>query len=344
MAVTASAAGWLLADGQVRDFGSRWVQWDVRHILRIAQHGFEHDPTGVPYEAFFPGLPALIRVGTAVLPLGLTNAGLVISLVAGAVAALALGRLGDLEYGRGAGARTVLLWVLAPTAVFLAAPYTESLFLGCAIPAWLLARRGRWMDASLLASAAMTVRVSGVFLAAALLVEFATSPRRRWNELPWLALPWVVLLGWMAYLRSITGSWTAWVDAQADEWYRGFTWPWESLNHTWNAAFGGTYAPELAWMFRAELVAMLVGLVLTGWLLARQRWSEATWIGLQVTAFAMSYWFFSLPRAMLLWWPLWMVLAAVTLKHRWMLWLYLATAAPLSFVWATAYLTGRWAG
>jgi hypothetical protein len=344
MIVTAASVGWLFAVGPVQDFGDRWVQWDVRHILAIAVHGYRGDPTGVPNEAFFPGLPALMWLGDKVLPLGLTNAGLVVSLVAGAVAAVALGQLGDLEYGPGAGARTVLLWVLAPTAVFLAAPYTESLFLGCAIPAWLLARRGRWMEASILAGAAMTVRASGVFLAVALLVEFATSPRRRWDGLPWLLLPWWVLFCWVAYLRSITGSWTAWVDAQAEGWYRGFTWPWESLSHTWSTAFGGRYPPDMAWMFRAELVAMLVGVALTGWLLARRRWGEATWIGMQVAAFATSYWFISLPRATLLWWPLWMALAAVTLKYRWTLSLYVAIAGPLSIVWATSYLTGRWAG
>ncbi len=344
VAVTAGAVGWLLVEGPVQDFGSRFVQWDVHHFWGIALHGYEGDPTGVPNEAFFPGLPALMWLGAKVLPLSPTDAGLLVSLIAGAVAAVALGRLGDLEYGRGVGTRAVLLWVLAPTAIFLAAPYTEALFLGLAIPAWLLARRGRWMEASLLAGAAMTVRVSGVFLAVALLVEFATSPRRRWNELPWLALPWAVLLAWMAYLRSITGSWTAWIDAQSEEWHRGFTWPWESLSHTWTTAFGGLYAPEWEWMFRAELVAMLVGVVLTAWLLVRRRWSEATWIGLQVGAFATSYWFFSVPRATLLWWPLWMALAALTLKHRWTLWLYVATAAPLSIVWAATYLTGRWAG
>ena len=78
------------------------------------------------------------------------SAASIVSAVAGAVAVLALRRLGDLEVGPGAGNRAVLLLVLAPPAVFLAAPYTESLFLAFAIPAWLAARRGQWAMAGVL--------------------------------------------------------------------------------------------------------------------------------------------------------------------------------------------------
>jgi hypothetical protein len=346
MVVVAGAVGWLFvgADGEVTAWVERWARWDFVHFQGIAEFGYSGQPTGVPNEAFFPGLPALLWLGGLVgLPYVVT--GLVVSFVAGGVAAVALGRLGDLEGGAGAGRFAVLVWVFAPPAVFLAAPYTESLFLGLAIPAWLAARRGRWAAAGVLTALACTVRVSGLFLVAALIVEWLTSRHRgSWANLGWLLVPAIPVVAWMAYLRWLTGNWLAWLDAQVEEWNRELTWPWDAWTHTWAAAFGGTQTPGFAWMFRAELVAVVIGVVLTAALLWWRRWGEATWVGVQVLAFVTSFWFFSVPRATLLWWPLWIVLAAVVVRRRWMLWFYLAVSVPLMAIWAAAFLTHRWAG
>lgn len=344
--VVAGAVGWLFvgADQQVLPWADRWARWDFIHFRGIAEFGYGGEPTGVPNEAFFPGFPALLWLGKlAGVPYVVV--GLLVSLCAGGVAAVALGRLSDLEAGPGTGRLAVVAWVVAPPAVFLAAPYTESLFLGLAIPAWLAARRGRWEYAGSLAAAACVVRVSGIFLVAALAVEWLTSQHRRgWTGVGWLLVPALPLLAWLGYLRWLTGDWLAWLNAQAEEWYRQFTWPWNAWTNTWDAAFGGFYGPGIAWMYRAEIVAVLVGVALTGVLLWWKRWGEATWVGLQVVAFTTSYWFFSVPRATLLWWPLWIVLAAVVVRRRWLLWAYLAVSVPLMVVWAATFLTHRWAG
>lgn len=344
--VVAGATGWLLlgSDQVVRPFLDRWVQWDFYHYRGIAEFGYGGEPTGVPNEAFFPAFPALLWLGHL---LGLPHvlAGLVVSFVAGAVAAVALARLGDLEGGPGVGRLAVVAWVFAPPAVFLAAPYTESLFLAMAIPSWLAARRGRWAPAGVLAAMACTVRVSGLFLVAALVVEWLTSRHRHGlGGVGWLFVPAVPLLVWMAYLRWLTGDWLAWLNAQAQEWNRTFTWPWDSFANTWNAAFEGTVSIDFVWMFRAEIVAVLIGVALTTALLALRRWGEATWVGLQVVAFATSYWYFSVPRATLLWWPLWVGLAVVAARWRWVLWAYLSISVPLMAIWAATFLTSRWAG
>lgn len=343
--IVAGVAGLLFArDGVVPPLLARWEQWDFHHYWGIALYGYGGEPTGVPNEAFFPGLPSLLWLGNQI-GIRPVVAGLLISFVAGAIATVALGRLGDLEGGPGTGTRTVLLWLLAPSAVFLAAPYTESLFLGLAIPAWLAARRGRWAAAGVLAAAACTVRVSGVFLVFALLVEWATArDRRTLAGLGWLLLAAVPLAAWMTYLRFLTGDWLAWLHAQQEEWNRSFTMPWEAFLNTWNAAFGGQMSPEFAVMFRAEIVVWLLGLAGTILLLSWRRWGEAAWVGIQVAAFGTSYWLFSVPRASLLWWPLWIVLATVTLRRpRWLV-AYLVISVPLAILWAAAYLTGRWAG
>jgi hypothetical protein len=342
--VVAGAVGWLFAtEIGVQPHLDRWQQWDFHHFWGIALYGYGGEPTGVPNEAFFPGFPALLALGAAV---GLPHvaAGLLVSFVAGGVAAVALARLGDLDGGSGVGRLAVLMWVFAPPAIFLAAPYTESLFLGFALPAWLCARRGMWAYAGMLAAAACTVRVSGVFLLAALGVHWLTSRERQWRDVPWLLVSLVPLAAWTAYLRVTTGDWLAWLDAQAQEWNREFTVPWTAFSNTWEAGFGSTQTPGFAWMFRAEIVAMAFGVALTAALLVWRRWGEATWVGLQVIAFGTSFWYFSVTRATLLWWPLWIALAVVAVRRRWVLWVYLCLSVPVMSVWAAAFLTGRWAG
>jgi hypothetical protein len=92
------------------------------------------------------------------------------------------------------------------------------------------------------------------------------------------------------------------------------------------------------------LVALLAGLALLVWLLWRRSWGEAAWVGSTIAAFATSYWIYSLTRATLLWWPLWIGLAVMAERRPWLGRLYLAVAIPLAAIWAAAFFTGRWAG
>lgn len=353
-----SAGAWLFAeDGLARTpigYLDRWTQWDTVHYVTIAQWGYGGNPrTGpeVPLEAFFPGFPLMLRVVHAATGVGFVVAGLIVSFVAGGIAVVALARIAADEVGAGPLAdaiaeRTVLLFLLAPSAIFLTAAYTEALFLAFAFPAWLAARRGNWMAAGVLGAAAGATRITGLFLGIALVIEFlcATDGRRRWPEAPWLVGPFLGVYGYFAYLHQRTGDWKAWQHAEEKGWFRTFHWPWDALQITWQNAVDHRQTTGFAWMFFPEMLAVGVGIVLTGWLLRRRRWAEAVYIGLQLYAFTTGTWFFSVPRATLLWWPLWTGLAAWSLRSRAVFQGILALLAPYMVVFALLFSTGRWAG
>ncbi|MFE3497925.1 mannosyltransferase family protein [Streptomyces sp. NPDC059175] len=352
----AYCARWLFpADRDDRDPGSflaPFQHWDWVHYLHIAQDGYFPGQAG-PWrdgwdnrEAFFPGFPFLLRAVHTVVP-DWAVAGLLISFAAGAVAVVALARIARTRVpGTGSGRRAVLYLLLSPCAVFLAVGYTESLFLAFALPAWLAAQRHHWPLAAGLTSLAVTVRVSGLFLAAAVAVQFAVTAHRhrQWRAAPWLVLPALpaVLYSW--YLQVHTGDWMAWKHAQERGWYRNFHAPWEAWSNTWHAAFGRTQTTGYAFMFQVELLAMLLGMLLLGLLVRRRCWPEAVYVGLSLWALGTSYWYTSLPRATLLWWPLWTGLAAWTVRRPRFEAAYLCLAAPLATVFALTYLTGRWTG
>lgn len=111
--------------------------------------------------------------------------------------------------------------------------------------------------------------------------------------------------------------------------------------------------PGWAAVFRLELASMVLGVLVTGWCLATRRWAEAVWVGLQVLAFSVSYWFFSVNRAVLLWFPLWMMLAEwgrwrpsapwLLRAHRAAVVTVCAGSVALMLWWSWLYFTGRWA-
>ncbi|MDQ1698478.1 MAG: hypothetical protein QOG34_341 [Frankiaceae bacterium] len=347
VAVAALAGLWMVqAHRSVTGYLHAWDQWDARLLREVAQFGYRgyRTHTGDTHlEAFFPGQPAVVRAVHFVVPSWIA-AGLLVSLIAGAFACVALSRLADLE-GAGTGRLAVIALVLSPYAVFLAAGYSEALFLAFALPCWLAARRGRWLAAGGLGALAATVRITGVFLGAALIVQWLVDNRGRGRARDGLALlgPWAVTAGYFGYLHTVTGDWLAWTHAERDGWGRQLTAPWTAFRTTWHAAFAAQPS-DYAWSFRAEILAVLIGVVLTVTLIWMRRWGESVYVGGQVVALATSAYYLSVARATLLWWPLWVLLARAAQRWRPVGLAYLAAAPALMIVAVVAFTQGHWVG
>ncbi|HVW80038.1 MAG TPA: mannosyltransferase family protein [Mycobacteriales bacterium] len=352
--VISFASLWMLGDtvsGDVPSYLSGWDRWDAHLFLDLAKYGYRGyhtKTTDIHLEAFFPGEPAAMRLGHLLTGSWVAGA-LAVSAVAGAFAMVALARLGGLERGTAAGdvvgSRAVLYLVLSPYAVFLAAGYSESLFLAFALWSWLAARRGRWLAAGLLAGGAALVRIDGLFLGAALAVEWLVTARPyRWRTAVPLVAPWLVTAGFFGYLWAVTGDARAWFDAQREGWGRAFTAPWKALHTSWSAAVSPVQGTAYEWSFRAEIAAVFLGLALTILLLVMHRWGEATFVGLQVAALASSAYYLSVARSTLLWFPLWLLLARASVRRPWVHKAYLATAPALMAVAVVTFTSGRWVG
>lgn len=323
--------------------------WDAVHFGELARHGYGYDPKG-QLLAFFPGLPLLLRFGLLFgLPTQIT--GMIIAGLGSAAAAVAMIRLG--------GPWAAVIWLFAPTAVFTTVGYTESLFCALAFWAWERARSDRWAAAAVLAGLACTVRVSGLFLVGALAVMIITSSGTSWSRRGrralWLLIPIAVLTLFVVYEHSISGKWNAWYQAQVAGWYRGFTWPWQSFLNSWAAIQPGAYAdhPYWVWVFRAEMVSMAVGVGVTIWCLTRKLWAEASWVAVQLLAFSLSYWYMSVNRAVLLWFPLMIMLARwgvwrpkskrLRITHRVAVVTGFVLGTALMTAWSWLYFSGHWA-
>lgn len=352
VAFTAGAAANLALLGGLdgwRAYPSIWLQWDATWFASIAESGYGNpDLTGFngvqdDYQyngAFFPGVPMLMRLGLA---FGLTPSltGLVVSLVASLIAAFALGRLTEQVGGRADWG--VAAWFVTPTAVFLAAPYTEALFAAFAFWAWVRARDGAWMAAGILAGLAAIVRSNALFLAVALFVMFVMSRERTswWRAWP-LAIPFLVVLGYFAYLRSITGQWTTWFDIQRVRWDRQFTDPWTSLRNTWDLIWTFTGTGQPSSRFVTEIIAMAMLLAVVVVLAKRREWPEFAYTALTAVSLGTSTWYYSLPRTLVVVFPLWTLLGLWLTRHRRLRWLYVALGIGLLGLVSALFTGGQW--
>lgn len=339
--VLAYAAAWVEASGNAHErLTGGYQQWDANLLQSIAQYGYWGGPDGSlahPHqEAFFPGYPLLLAAVHLVVR-NWVAAELLLSLLAGAVALVALGRLaGD--------RRAALFMVTAPAAVFLTVGYSEGLFLAFAVPAWLAARDRRWWLAGGLGYFAAFTRPSGLFLIPALLLATVLSGPGRWKSaakvLPCVVAPVVYEM----FLYMHTHRWSAWLDANRDGWGVKLTSPWAMARTSYGMAFGHGMGAGYGFMSQLELAALAAMLAGTVALLILRRWPEALYVGLTFVSLMVAGYAQACDRATLACFPLYVLLAKAAARWRWAGGAYLATSAPLAAVVAVMYLSGQWAG
>ena len=146
---------------------SPWLRWDTSCYLLIAETGYTVHPGLTVWP---PVYPLLIRLFSFVFTPPILAA-LVISSLATWLAFVLLYLLVTETHDEAAARNTIFLYAVYPAAFFLVAGYTESLFLVLATGSLLLARRGHWMGAGLLAALATLTRNQGIVLALVLLWE-----------------------------------------------------------------------------------------------------------------------------------------------------------------------------
>jgi hypothetical protein len=326
----------------------RFASYDSGHFLRTAEFGYFSATRRCCSQAFLPGYPLSIRFLAPLVGGHEIWAAMLITLVAGVVAAALLWRLAADHGGPAVGQIAVAALALNPLSVFMAVVYSEALFVALALGAWLLARKGRWWWAGLVAAGATSVRINGLFLVAALALMFLIQLRRRQPGVRWydgaaLGLPAVVLIAYFAWLKGQTGSWTAWHDAEALGWGRKLAAPWTGLANGWSDMFhlGGIRLSSVA-----DLTAVVLGLVVTGCLLWLKRWPEAVYMGLNMTVLVCSTTLVSSDRYSLTWFPMYVLLAQALARpgRRWLRVLLATAALPLLVYCTAAWTTRIWIG
>lgn len=185
-----------------------WSNFDGEHYISIAQNGYkalEH--------SFFPLFPLVLHL---LAPEGIKQIawiGLAVSNFLFLADLLLLWKLIRLDYSEKVAWWSLVTLVTFPTSFFFASTYTGSLFLFLTLLCFLLARNGKWLASGVTGGLASATRVFGVALAPALLVELLLQLKSQRLSPFKMLLPVAVaflslsgLFAYMYFLYKTTGS------------------------------------------------------------------------------------------------------------------------------------------
>ena len=196
------------------------LQWDSEWYFKIASEGYRYngDPTVQQNVVFYPLYPMLAQGLAAISGLTPADALLLLSNVAGLSAIVLLFKLVRDEFGDQLALTTIALLSFFPTSVLLSAGYTEPLILLLIVCFFLALKQNRYLLAALLAGLAVADRSTGIVLLPVLLWEMW----RNRDQKPFLAVlvPCVLLATsglwlFMLYLWSSFGNPLVFAEGQA---------------------------------------------------------------------------------------------------------------------------------
>jgi hypothetical protein len=288
-----------------------WARWDSVFFLGIAEHGYDKASA-----AFGPLYPGVVWVVGQIFFGHYVIAGIIVSLSAALGSFLLLHRIAEERLGADGARRAVLYLAVFPTALFLQAVYSESLFLVLALAAFVLAERRRFAAAGMIAGLAILTRIVGVALLPALGL-MAWRDRDRTRSLARLALSLPIAAVYPLLLWQQLGDPWAFAHAQ-DRWHRHFSYAgplggiWDALVRWTPSGAGVNHAVAVNAEDLAFLL-LLVPLIVVAWRRFGAPYGLFAALSLAIPlSYPSSRWpLLSLPRFALVMFPCLLALAAL---------------------------------
>lgn len=312
---------------------SLFSHWDAPHYLDIARLGYTADKSlgdqwlFIVFYPLYPALTALIKplLGSEF------SAATAISWACLAGACYWLYRLSLLDNDRREARRAVKYLLIFPAAVFLGAPYTESLFLLLTVLSLYALRKNCWWLAGLMGFLAALTRNLGVLLVLPFAVELFTKlgimadlrkfkSGKVWKDLLKQGC-WVLLipLGLAAYLlinQAVYGNPFMFLKIQNDHWGQHTQPIWSTVLSTWNYLTGNETLEVKLYLWGPQMAGMAAMLIALPFMVRRLRPSYAAYLIVYVFMALTPSWLLSFNRYMMGAVPLFIGIAAMTRK-RW---------------------------
>jgi Gpi18-like mannosyltransferase len=247
---------------------SSWLRWDTICYLMIAETGYTVHPGLTVWPPFYP---LLIRLFSFVL-MPPVLAALVISSLGTWLAFFLLYILILENHDEITAKNTLFLYAIYPSAFFLVAGYTESLFLALVLASLLLARKRAWGLAGIVAALATLTRNQGIVLSVVLLWEGMLQYREgqdlkgsdAFKIIFSSSLPVITFGAFALYIHNVLNAGWPW-QTLSTLWgqYSGF--PWEGLIGNMRQLLTLPLSQDLYWLPTTVLdlvLAILIPIVL----------------------------------------------------------------------------------
>jgi Dolichyl-phosphate-mannose-protein mannosyltransferase len=205
--------------------------WDGRWYEKIARYGYPPTvPQGDFYAgtgrntqsavAFFPLYPMLMRALDRVLPGGPDVAGVVLSLLLGALGTVLVWFVAEKVAGRQVADRAAVLFAFSPGAFVLSLVYAEGLLIVLSAACLLALLERRWLLAGVLAALASASRpnATALAIACAWAAGWAIWRHRDWRAVLAPLLAPAGMVAFFVFLWWHTGETLIWFRVQAQGW------------------------------------------------------------------------------------------------------------------------------
>jgi dolichyl-phosphate-mannose-protein mannosyltransferase len=317
-------------DAGVWSAGPSWyhqlLQWDSEWYFKIVTDGYRYngDPTIQQNIVFYPLYPMLARGLAAISGISAPNALLLVANISGFCAILLLFKLVREEFRDDLGLASVALLSFFPASVLLSAGYTESLELLLIVSFFLVLKQKRFLSAAFLAGLAVADRSTGILLTPILVFEMWFN-RHQKALLPAI-IPCVVIATsglwlFMIYLWYDFGSPMAFSEGQA-AFHQGTTIGARLMSALKFEPFARLILDDWnPWGLDSWFTLAFIILIIHGWFRLRSSWSLFAAGVLLLPYLTLSggpAGFVSMNRFNLISFPLFVVLAEIGLRARWL--------------------------
>jgi hypothetical protein len=315
-----------------------YVQWDSGWYLSIVEHGYAlHAPGEFANLVFFPLYPLLTKIAGVVLLGNYGMAGWLVSSTALVGACVVFSRLVR-EFHPGVDARLVLVFLLLfPTAFFLNAVYTESLFLLLSVASIYNARKERWWVAGVIGIFAALTRVTGILLVLPLAWEYARANDfnlRKMARVDALAagLPALGTLAFFLFHYVVFDNFLIFFELQR-AWGRAFTFNPDHFHFLSHPAITN---------FGLDIFFVALGLVASIYMAWRVRASYGLYMLATIGVALATGTTVSIGRYILVLFPMYIAFASI--KSEYIRWGWLFFSGLLFALYTILFVHGHWAG
>lgn len=342
----------ILEDTFPKSFLELWNTWDVQQYIRIAENGYAGlaEDGRILQIVFFPLYPLLIKLFSLVFQNYIISA-LLVSNLSYIAAVYYLYKLVQVDFDKEDAYRAVIYFSVFPTAYFMHAGYTESLFLMLTIGSFYYARKERWALCGVLGMLAAATRITGILLIPVLLIEYLAQRGYKLGniraDILWIGIIGLGLLSYLLINYHVSGDPLYFLEIQREHWHKKLDLPFEGFKNAIKITTGemalNVDTPSAKIIAGpVEIIFAAIGLGLTIYSFFKLRLSYSIYALMTWLIITSTWLWLSIPRYVLAMFPVFIAMALVGRK-RWVNYLIVFISILFYALFLSLFVRFRWA-
>ncbi len=311
-----------------------WVQWDGPHYIDIAKNWYQPSGEQALWIVFSPFYPILIKIFNLVIQDFLVSA-IIVSTTFSFISSILLFELTILDFDKKVANLAVWFLNIFPTAYFLQASYTESLFLTYSLLTIYLFRKNSYIQSGIYGMLTSLARINGILLLPTLLMETKSLKK---SLITFILLP----IGTLCYLLInyfIFQDPLYFTKPLYSNWHQKIEWPWISIQSTINNV--SPIDNATFYINFSELTFLTICLFAGLYVFLKIRRSYGVYILLNFLFITSSGFIMSTPKHILILFPIYIAMG--TIRNKLIIMIISILSISLMLIFSNLYTQGQWA-